>query len=87
MGMNLSTEQKEVLMNIIIKQNKIVKASEMFVKAYPSYATLTEILFRQYWIQSLGEIRVSYQLVFIPEPIKIKCLDQKYLELRKLSWK
>lgn len=46
--MNLSTEQKEVLMIIIIKQNKIVKASKMFVKAYPSYATLTEILFRQY---------------------------------------
>lgn len=61
--MNLNTEQKEVLMIIIIKQNKIVTASKMFVKAHPSCDTLTEILFRQHWIQSLGEIRVSYQIV------------------------
>lgn len=57
----------------------------MLLKAWPAYATATQRASSEYCLQSLREMRVSYQLVFIPEPMKIKCLDLKYLELGKVK--
>lgn len=86
MGMNLSTEQKEVVMIIVIKQNKIVKASDLLLKAYPAHATVTQSFFSGITTFSLsGKWESPIQLVLIPEPVKIKCLDQKDPELRKVK--
>ena len=42
---------------------------------------------QEYCLQSLREMKVSYQLVFIPEPMKIKYLVKNIQNLEKLNLK